>query len=197
MANNLVFSQTQIDEIQANLNLYKAEFPNNDSTLISPILEQIYLQINEWIEEALPTAVDEDTRLFFRLALEVNQNVAGPANTFIRTATEEGLRQTPNGDFSASAIQRTSNRIAVSIFDDLIDRGRLPQKVDDLVSFDVSGAIEFGGQTWGGWAGALFYMTCKVGDRQESIAKRIFSDPFETAKDKWGQSRISNCSCAS
>jgi hypothetical protein len=166
MANNLILSQSQRATLQGLVDQYAQQYPANDNVSVSPILQQAYNAINTWIQDALaidPTSVDSATQLFFRLAVDVNRNALVPASTYIRTATREGLKQTPGRDFGDDAIQRTSNRIALSIFRDLARKGQLPASIDDLIRLDVTGAIVDGGQTWGGWAGALFYMTPRVG----------------------------------
>ena len=186
MANNLQFSQLQLDALQQLIDEYNTQDPNHSSVSVSSILKQAYDDINLWIQQALstnPNSIDSATQLFFKNAVNVNQNVpTSSSNLYIRTATEAGLQIPPTGDASGAAIQRTSNRIALTIVQDLVSKRGLPTQVDELIKLDVTGAVTRGGQTWGGWAGALFYMLPKVGPKNETVAQEIFSSAQESAK---------------
>ena len=169
MANQMIFTQQQLQLIRDLRDAGPANFP------------EVYNRIYEWIQPN--PNVDDQSKLFFRFAVEVNNNAPTPSNLYIRTVTRLGL-EADGKDASPTKIQEISNAIAVGIFSQILVDGGLPP-LNTIIRLDVTGAIQQGGQTWGGWGGSLFFLPERVGPNQlapESLAKLIFSSGRDTLK---------------
>src|SRR4051812_7740193 len=173
MANQVLFLSEQVAALAAALQAVEA-IPDTTPGKSKPV----YDLVNPWIQSS---DADARTKLFFRLAVEVNENAFTPANIYIREVTIRGLGLPPVGDASADNIQRTSSVIARAIFEQMRDDEGVPQ-LDDIIRNDVANAITTGGQTWGGWGGSLFFLDAKAGPDRQSVAKMIFADGLETNK---------------
>jgi Ca2+-binding RTX toxin-like protein len=128
--------------------------------------------------------VDDKTKLFFRLAPQVNSNENTPANLYIRTVTKQGLLLPPVGPVGSGSdarIQETSSAIALAIANQIRDDRGIGQ-LEDFLKLDVGGAITTGGITWGGWGGSLFFLPEKAGPENQSVARMIFSSTNEISK---------------
>jgi len=125
---------------------------------------QAYNKMSEWIGSS--PNVDDQTKLFFRLAGEVNADLNTSANRYIRTITRLGLELSPGADSSNEAIQATSNQIAIAIFTQIINGGGVLPQLATIIRNDVTTAITNGKLTWGGWGGAVFFLSERVGPKE-------------------------------
>ena len=180
MAIQVIFSQSQLDQLQSFVGGQPPDF------------QGAYAAVNSWIQPPLPAGqpgVDDKTKNFFLLAPQVNANANTAANKYIRRVTIFGLQQGGNGNAgftpTSAFLQNTSDNIAANIFRQIRQSGGIDQFVD-IIRIDVSGAIKEGKQTWGGWGGALFYASERVGPAGRSVGKMIFQDSQDARKFRNG-----------
>lgn len=121
--------------------------------------------------------VDAATRYWFSQADEINGNVPdAAANVFIRSVTSAGLlwAGTPVGD-----LQAVSNSIRDKVFENLIRENGIPP-LADLLSNDISAALQISGQTIGGWGGSFYYWDQPY--KNSTIGQLILNSPVEYEK---------------
>jgi hypothetical protein len=125
--------------------------------------------------------VDNDTKYFFNKASEINANDQNSyANTFIRSATRNGLIYSGSSQSSSQDIQNTSDGIARSTFREILSSGGIPA-FSFIFQTDISTSINTGGQTIGGWAGAFRFWNTPLANGQ-TVGQSITSNPVEYEK---------------
>ncbi|MGS2724916.1 RHS repeat-associated core domain-containing protein [Porticoccus sp. GXU_MW_L64] len=125
-------------------------------------------------------SVTDDTKYWFKKAVEINSNSDTAANTFIRTYTAFGLDM-DGKDVSPEILQNISDAIAKRVLTDVLETGGVPN-IDAMVRNDIGVALEEGGQTIGGWAGSFYYWNLKYGDNGETVGELIRNNPKELDK---------------
>lgn len=124
--------------------------------------------------------ISPETTFWFENAIAINRNdVTSPANLFIRSVTSYGLQWDGVAQYN---IQGISNTIGESVIGDIISREAVPS-IDQILSFDISAAIQAAGQTIGGWGGAFYYWDA-VADLNtgQTVGDLILSTPGEYEK---------------
>ncbi len=123
--------------------------------------------------------VDDDTKVWFQRAAEVNRNdEKSAANNFIRTVSGFGRRwdgKSPDG------LQDTSDGIGKLIVGGIMEDGKIPP-VTELVRKDVQQALEDGNQSIGGWGGAFYYWDLPITEDGKTVGDLILEDPEEYEK---------------
>ena len=134
------------------------------------------------VKQCLP-GLDDNTIFWFKLAAEINANDAGSsANTYVRDVTIAGLELDGK---DTSQVQNISNGIGRAVLDQICANGGVPD-VAALLSNDIRGAIENGGQTIGGWGGSFYFWNTPYRTNTDgsvvTVGQAILSDPVEYEK---------------
>ncbi|WP_148234689.1 hypothetical protein [Pseudooceanicola batsensis] len=91
---------------------------------------------------------------------------------FILTYSQYGLLL----DGVSANLSNPSNAIALNVLSDIADSGQIPTMAV-MLNNDIGSALNIGGQTIGGWAGAFYYWNLPYGGSGATVGSVIVGDP--------------------
>lgn len=126
--------------------------------------------------------VPQGQAYWFQQAANINQNnTKSPATVYIREVTRLGLNINSNDP----RVQTISNSIGLAVYESIRSSSSIPSFGNQIKS-DISGAIDFGGMTIGGWGGAFYYWDAPFTNPSTglttTVGSYILSNPAEYNK---------------
>lgn len=126
--------------------------------------------------------VDDNTKVWFERAAEINRNdPESSANVFIRSVSNHGLAW----DGRKVDMQDVSDKIGNKVIGDIIKNGNIPP-LNEMVSKDISVALDDNKFTLGGWGGSFYYWDLPIKRKKDTenktVGELITNDPKEYEK---------------